>query len=132
MFSQKTFLNVALFCGVIATIVILSMVTFGASLKQKDGRSVMSYVMSTGQITCAVPGQAYPIAVEAEGLAVKAMAGNVGKVYIGNSIVTAATGFELGAGESIDLGGTSFYIAPNTVYAVAVTTNDKVSWIRTN
>jgi hypothetical protein len=59
------------------------------------------------------------------GVTVKALAGNSGIVYVGNSSVAAANGFELSAGEQV------FIEAANvaTVYVDSAENDDGVSWI---
>ncbi len=61
---------------------------------------------------------------------VKALAGNSNKVYLGVSDVTASNGYELSAGNEIEIsfadqGGT---VAFSTFYVDAAANNDKVCW----
>jgi hypothetical protein len=63
-------------------------------------------------------------------LKAKALAANSGIVYIGVSDITATNGYELSAGNEIELnfadaGGT---ILLSTVYVDAATNGDKVCW----
>ena len=63
-------------------------------------------------------------------LKAKALAANSGLVYIGVSDITATNGYELSAGNEIelnfaDVGGT---ILLSTVYVDAATNGDKVCW----
>jgi len=60
----------------------------------------------------------------------KALAANSGIVYIGGSDVSATNGYELSAGNTIEInfadsGGT---IEFSTIYVDAATNGDKVSW----
>lgn len=81
-----------------------------------------------GQNTVASAGTAEAIGSSQailSGVTVKALAGNSGLVYIGNSGVDSANGFELAAGEQI------FVEVANvaTVYVDSATNDDGVSWI---
>ena len=63
-------------------------------------------------------------------LKLKALAANSGIVYIGVSDITATNGYELSAGNEIELnfadaGGTILW---STVYVDAATNGDKVCW----
>ena len=63
-------------------------------------------------------------------LKAKALAANSGIVYIGVSDITATNGYELSAGNEIelnfaDVGGTILW---STVYVDAATNGDKVCW----
>ena len=65
-----------------------------------------------------------------QGVVVKAANGNSGKIYVGNSDVTADStdatdGFELGAGESILIKVNNV----NKIYVIASTTNQSVYWM---
>ncbi len=62
---------------------------------------------------------------------VKALAANSGIVYFGDSGVTTTNGYELSAGNSLeinfaDVGGSVTF---NTLYVDAATNGDKLSWI---
>ena len=62
---------------------------------------------------------------------VKALAGNSNKVYLGVSDVTASNGYELSAGNEVEInfgdqGGT---VPFSVFYVDAATNNDKVSWV---
>jgi hypothetical protein len=81
-----------------------------------------------GQETVDAAGTAQPIATTqalVSGVTVKALAGNAGLVYVGNSGVDAANGFELAAGEEkfIEVDDLA------TVYIDAATNDDGVSYI---
>jgi hypothetical protein len=54
---------------------------------------------------------------------VKALAGNTGKVYLGDTNVTAATGDELVPGESVSID----HPDPSVFYVIAATVTDKIS-----
>ena len=61
---------------------------------------------------------------------VKALAGKSNKVYLGVSDITASNGYELSAGNEIEIsfadqGGT---VPFSTFYVDAATNNDKVCW----
>jgi len=59
----------------------------------------------TGQATVATAGTRVQLSASSilvdRGVVVKALDGNSGKIYVGNSGVTASNGFELGAGQGI-------------------------------
>ena len=64
------------------------------------------------------------------GIKVKALAGNSNKVYLGVSDVTASNGYELSAGNELEInfgvqGGTVQF---STFYVDAATNNDKLAW----
>lgn len=57
-----------------------------------------------GKTTVATAGTAVPLGTSTlliNGVTVKSLSGNTGTVFVGNSTVTSANGFELAAGESI-------------------------------
>jgi len=61
---------------------------------------------------------------------VKALAANSGKVYLGVSDVTSSNGYELSAGNEIEInfgeqGGT---VPFSTFYVDVATNNDKIAW----
>jgi hypothetical protein len=105
----------------------------GATDKVKDRRTVTSYGFTTGQVTCTVATTKYPIPVEAEVISVKALSTNTGLIYVGDSTTaSAAAGYELSRGESIDIGSKGTYFAGSIIYVTAVTGGDKVCWARLN
>ena len=61
----------------------------------------------------------------------KALAGNSGLAYVGVSDVSASLGYELSAGNTVELNFGEFggSVPSNVFYADAATNNDKVSWI---
>ena len=61
----------------------------------------------------------------------KALAGNSGLAYVGVSDVAAALGFELSAGNTVELNMGEFggSVPANIFYADAATNNDKVCWL---
>ena len=61
----------------------------------------------------------------------KALAGNSGLTYVGVSDVVAALGYELSAGNTVELNFGEFggSVPANVFYADAATNNDKVCWI---
>ena len=61
----------------------------------------------------------------------KALAGNSGLTYVGVSDVAAALGYELSAGNTVELNFGEFggSVPANVFYADAATNNDKVCWI---
>ena len=61
---------------------------------------------------------------------VKALAGNSNKVYLGVSDVTASNGYELSAGNEVEINfGNQGGTVPFSVFYVdAATNNDKVCW----
>jgi hypothetical protein len=61
----------------------------------------------------------------------KALAGNSGLAYMGVSDVSASIGYELSAGNEIELNFGEFggSVPANVFYVDAATSNDKVSWV---
>jgi hypothetical protein len=61
----------------------------------------------------------------------KALAGNSGLAYVGVSDVSASLGYELSAGNTVELNFGEFggSVPSNVFYVDAATNNDKVSWI---
>ena len=61
----------------------------------------------------------------------KALAGNSGLTYVGVSDVSASLGYELSAGNTVDLNFGEFggSVPVSVFYVDAATNNDKVSWI---
>ena len=61
----------------------------------------------------------------------KALAGNSGLTYVGVSDVSASLGYELSAGNTVDLNFGEFggSVPASVFYADAATNGDKVSWI---
>ena len=61
----------------------------------------------------------------------KALAGNSGLAYVGVSDVSASLGYELSAGNTVELNFGEFggSVPSNVFYADAATNNDKVAWI---
>ena len=61
----------------------------------------------------------------------KALAGNSGLTYVGVSDVSASLGYELSAGNTVELNFGEFggSVPANVFYADAATNNDKVCWI---
>jgi len=64
-------------------------------------------------------------------LKLKAPTGNSGTMLVGDSSVTPTSGYELSAGNSleIDLRTTAGSLIFNTVYVDTTTNGDKLSWI---
>jgi hypothetical protein len=61
----------------------------------------------------------------------KALAGNSGLAYVGVSDVSASIGYELSAGNEIELNFGEFggSVPANVFYADAATNSDKVCWV---
>jgi hypothetical protein len=61
----------------------------------------------------------------------KALAGNSGLTYVGVSDVSASLGYELSAGNTVDLNFGEFggSVPVSVFYVDAATDNDKVAWI---
>ena len=61
----------------------------------------------------------------------KALAGNSGLAYVGLTDVSASIGYELSAGNEIDLNFGEFggSVPANVFYADAATNSDKVCWM---
>lgn len=93
----------------------------------------MANQLISGQTTVAAAGTAVALHATATGRAVvvRALAGNAGKVFVGNDgvgDVTSANGFELSAGEQTP----PILLADgklSSLYVDAATNGDKVCWI---
>ena len=61
----------------------------------------------------------------------KALAGNSGLTYVGVSDVSASLGYELSAGNTVELNFGEFggSVPANVFYVDTATNNDKVAWI---
>ena len=61
----------------------------------------------------------------------KALAGNSGLTYMGVSDVSASIGYELSAGNEVELNFGEFggSVPANVFYVDAASNNDKVSWV---
>ena len=61
----------------------------------------------------------------------KALAGNSGLAYVGVSDVSASLGYELSAGNTVELNFGEFggSVPSNVFYVDAASNNDKVSWV---
>jgi hypothetical protein len=61
----------------------------------------------------------------------KALAGNSGLTYVGVSDVSASLGYELSAGNTVDLNFGEFggSVPVSVFYVDAATNNDKVAWL---
>jgi hypothetical protein len=119
--------NILIVIGLTLSAILLMGITF----KVKDDRSLTSFAFQTGQVTCSTAGTAYPIPVEAEGLSIKALSTNTGKIYVGNATTaTSSAGYELTAGQSTSVGGEGFYVAANTIYVTSSVNGEKVCWAR--
>jgi|TARA_Y100000310_G_scaffold310744_1_gene356289 hypothetical protein len=61
----------------------------------------------------------------------KALAGNSGLAYVGVSDVSASLGYELSAGNTVELNFGEFggSVPANIFYVDAATNNDKVCWL---
>jgi hypothetical protein len=96
----------------------------------------MLKAIKSDQKTIATAGTAVALVAtktDARGLQIKALAGNTGAVYIGQSGVTAATGVELSPGQTYDVGdflGTTADLDPfvdlNQIYVDTATNGNKV------
>lgn len=62
---------------------------------------------------------------------VKALAGNSGLAYVGVSDVASTVGYELSAGNEVELNFGEFggSVPANIFYADAATNNDKICWL---
>lgn len=90
--------------------------------------------IQTGMTTVSSAGtsvQLYNVSNRVKSVTFKASAGNSGLVYIGTDTVSAATGFELSAGQETTWGFTPLQgnMPASTFYIDAATNNDKVSWM---
>lgn len=95
-----------------------------SSSKEAIKPNVMKY-FDTGQIDLAATDTGYLISTLRGGQAVliKALLGNGGTLYIGKKDVTATTGFELSAGESIKIEYSPDKVVEEFIELFAVTDN---------
>jgi len=115
----------------IAAIMLIATLLFGASEKMKDGRILTSFGFSTGQVTCTTATTKYPIPIEAEAIAIRALSTNTGNIYVGNSTTASSSlGYEIAPGEAIMVGGSGFYMAANTLQVTSASDGDKVCYMR--
>lgn len=88
--------------------------------------------VKAGQVAIAVGGTAQQIpktAGSTGGVRLKANSANAGKIYLGSdNTVSATTGYELSAGESINLEVLNL----GRLWIVGGTTGDRLSWISVN
>ena len=84
-------------------------------------------VIGNGQNTVASAGTAEALAsaLTVSSLTIKALIGNTGIMYVGDSSVAAANGFELNPGDAVSLE----IVDLSTVYIDAATTSDGVSFV---
>jgi hypothetical protein len=83
----------------------------------------------TGQVTIETANKIkviIPSGTNTTFIKVKANDGNSGLVYLGDEGVTSTTGFELGAGDDINL---DINVNKKPLYVTGNTANDKISFI---
>ena len=97
-------------------------------------RTNVSRYFETGQFDLTTAAKVYEIAKlhGGEAVVIKAKVGNTGLVHVGLKDVSATTGFELSAGESIKIEYSPDKVVEEFIllYAVAVTSGDDVCIIR--
>ena len=89
--------------------------------------------VETGQTTVSSAGtrvQLNNVTNRVKFIKMKALAGNSGVAYVGISDVASTTGYELSAGNELELNFGEFggSVPANVFYADAATNNDKVAW----
>jgi len=89
--------------------------------------------VETGQTTVSSAGtrvQLNNVTNRVKFIKMKALAGNSGVAYVGISDVASTTGYELSAGNELELNFGDFggSVPANVFYADAATNGDKVSW----
>jgi hypothetical protein len=83
----------------------------------------------SGQETVASAGTAEQLPAQAcKSVSIKALAGNTGKIYVAGDYVDSSTGYELAAGESVDLCIDNV----NRLYIDASVNGEGVSWLAVN
>ena len=83
----------------------------------------------SGQETVTTAGTAVQLAAQAcKSVSVKALAGNTGKIYVGDSSVSSADGYELSPGEPIDMAIDNV----NRLYIDAAVDGEGVCWLAVN
>ena len=90
--------------------------------------------VDTGIITVSSAGtgvQANNVTNRVKHIKIKALAGNSGLAYVGISDVASTTGYELSAGNEVEMNFGEFggSVPANVFYADAATNNDKVCWV---
>ncbi len=94
------------------------------------GTITLPSAIYNGKKTVSTPGTAEIIASSqtlVAGVTVKALIGNTGRVYVGNSGVDSSNGFELDPGQTIFVEIDNI----NKVYVDVATASDGVTWIAT-
>jgi hypothetical protein len=76
--------------------------------------------ISSGAQACSTTATALPGGALTNGLVLTADSSNAGKIYVGGSSVTTATGYPLAAGQSISYGSTS----PSMIFMICQNTTD--------
>jgi len=88
-------------------------------------RSLMQHRVKTKHVYVRTAGGRAPVNTHpCEAIAIKALAGNSGNVYVGDSAVTNTNGYELDAKDGITI---ETYLPANSIYIYADTKNDGVS-----
>jgi len=106
-----------------ASLIMASAFTFAFTVKEKDGSNFPDYSLTFTQ--GAVGTTAVAIARECAKITIKAMVGNSGNIYIGDSGVTADKGFELDASEEVTIDSYTF----NEVYLIGTAAAQKYCYI---
>jgi hypothetical protein len=97
-----------------------------ASIKTNTDYLPTQSSFNHGQVTVGTSAVQLPNAIASKGVLVKAHKGNSGIVYVGNSnAVTTSTGFELAAGEAIDIEVDN----ANRIWLIADGPGQTVSWV---
>lgn len=89
-------------------------------------------VFTTNTANVPTPGTAVQISTEKDHIqriSFRALSGNTGNAFVGNSTVSSSVGFTLPAGESITLNFSPRSEPLDSFYVDALNANDKVEWI---
>lgn len=97
----------------------------GSEVNEADLATVDSLYIN--QVTLTLASTIYQMPSQTiEGVTIKALSTNVGKIYVGGSDVSASNGFELGAGEAIFI---QLNDDMNGIYVIGAEAGDKVCYL---
>jgi hypothetical protein len=109
---------------VIGVLVVLLIATSVWAATRERGRAYR-YVTTYGQQTIDTGGTAEALAIAFEEVVIRAMSGNSGYIYVGDSSVDSTNGFELAAGQALTISG---YHAASTIYLDTSSDGDKICY----
>jgi hypothetical protein len=78
-----------------------------------------------GQQTTTTGAVALPVGTLTQGVIIEGLSTNVASVWIGNSTLTAANGYELVAGQATSIAVSSL----SAIYVLGANSTDKIAWI---